>query len=212
MTAMKAKRSTAVRVTRPVTAPLPSPAPPPGKPMTKAERDDLQRLIRRREGVLKSAAEQRSAELLADFEQQLASIYSYDQDEVWAKAYQAAEAATAQAQAAIARRCEKLGIPAKFAPSVGITWQGRGQNAVAWRQNELRRVAKSRIAAIEKAARVKIELQSVDLQSQVIANGLTGAARAFLDTMPAIDTMMPALDVAKVESMLESRGSREMLR
>jgi hypothetical protein len=60
MTTMKAKRSTAVRhVTRPVTAPLPSPAPLPGKPMTKAERDDLQRLIRRREGVLKSAAEQR---------------------------------------------------------------------------------------------------------------------------------------------------------
>jgi hypothetical protein len=180
--------------------------------MTKAERDDLQRLIRRREGVLKSAAEQRSAELLADFEQQLASIYSYDHDEVWAKAYEAAEAATAQAQAVIAKQCEKLGIPAKFAPSVAIAWQGRGENAVAWRQNELRRVAKSRIAAIEKAARVKIELRSVELQSQVIANGLTGAARAFLDTMPAIETMMPALDVAKVESMLESRGSREMLR
>jgi hypothetical protein len=33
--------------------------------MTKAEREDLQRLIRQREKVLKSAAKQRSSELLA---------------------------------------------------------------------------------------------------------------------------------------------------
>src|SRR6267142_1741494 len=52
------------------------------KPMTKSERDDLARLIRNREKVMKSAARERSAELLAEFEQQMASIYSYDQDEI----------------------------------------------------------------------------------------------------------------------------------
>jgi hypothetical protein len=36
--------------------------------MTRSERDDLQRLVRQREKVRKSAAKQRSAELLADFE------------------------------------------------------------------------------------------------------------------------------------------------
>lgn len=36
--------------------------------MTKCERDDLYRLIRQREKVLKSAAKQRSAAVLADFE------------------------------------------------------------------------------------------------------------------------------------------------
>jgi hypothetical protein len=46
-------------------------------PMSKSEREDLQRLVRHREKVLKTAASQRSAELIADFEQQLASIYSY---------------------------------------------------------------------------------------------------------------------------------------
>jgi len=39
--------------------------------MTRGEREDLQRLIRQREKVLKSAAQQRSAELLADFENQM---------------------------------------------------------------------------------------------------------------------------------------------
>ena len=39
--------------------------------MSKGEREDLQRLIRQREKVLTSAAKQRSAELLADFENQM---------------------------------------------------------------------------------------------------------------------------------------------
>jgi hypothetical protein len=41
--------------------------------ISKAEREDLQRLIRQREKVMKSAAKQRSAELLADFENQMGS-------------------------------------------------------------------------------------------------------------------------------------------
>lgn len=60
-------------------------------PMSKSEREDLLRLVRQREKVLKTAASQRSAELMADFEQQLTSIYSYDQDEVWRSARNAAE-------------------------------------------------------------------------------------------------------------------------
>jgi hypothetical protein len=39
--------------------------------MTKWEREDLQRLVRQREKVFKSAAKQRSAELIADFENQM---------------------------------------------------------------------------------------------------------------------------------------------
>ena len=39
--------------------------------MTKGEREDLQRLVRQRKKVLKSAAKQRSSDPLADFENQL---------------------------------------------------------------------------------------------------------------------------------------------
>ena len=43
--------------------------------MTKGERDDLLRLVKKREAVLKKAAQQRSAQLSSDFEAQSATIY-----------------------------------------------------------------------------------------------------------------------------------------
>ncbi len=66
--------------------------------MTKGERDDLLRLVKKREAVLKKAAQQRSAQLLSDFEAQSATIYSFDDDAVWRQAYSEAEAAIAVAQ------------------------------------------------------------------------------------------------------------------
>ena len=58
--------------------------------MTRHEREDLQRLIRQREKVQKSAAKERSAQLLADFENQMGAEYAFDDDAVWAEATKAA--------------------------------------------------------------------------------------------------------------------------
>src|SRR5262245_35972447 len=80
-------------------------------PMTKGEREDLQRLIRQREKVLKSAAKQRSAELIADFENQMGSEFSFDDDAVWERAAKATKHEVARAQKLIAARCRELGIP-----------------------------------------------------------------------------------------------------
>jgi hypothetical protein len=176
------------------------------KPMTKSEREDLARLIRNREKVMKTAAGQRSAELLAEFEQQLASIYSYDQDEVWRQAVEAANAAVQDAEQKIVARCAELGIPARFAPSIRSYWNGRGENAVKERRGELRAVAKSRIAAIEKAACTKIEMACLEAQAQVIAHGLTSAAAIqFFDEMPTVEVLMPSLEMTSVEEMLQAR-------
>jgi hypothetical protein len=46
--------------------------------MTKGERDDLVRLVKQREKVAKSAAEQRSAMMLADFEREIAATHTFD--------------------------------------------------------------------------------------------------------------------------------------
>ena len=89
----------AVRKTLLPAVEVPTPA------MTKGEREDLARLIRNREKVLKTAAVQRSAELLAEFEQQLASKYSYDQDEIWKQAHDAAAAEVETSNEAIDERC-----------------------------------------------------------------------------------------------------------
>jgi recombinational DNA repair ATPase RecF len=94
--------------------------------MTKSEREDLQRLVRQREKVLKSAAKQRSADLLADFENQMGAQYSFDQDEVWRQAIAACEPEIKKAQARVAARCRELGIPAQFAPSLDLEWHHRG--------------------------------------------------------------------------------------
>ena len=88
--------------------------------MTKGEREDLQRLIRQREKVQKSAAKQRSTEMLADFESQIAAEYPFDDDAVWAAAAKAAEAEVEKAQERVAIRCQELGIPKQFAPGLHL--------------------------------------------------------------------------------------------
>ena len=77
--------------------------------MSRGEREDLQRLIRQREKVLKSAAKQRSTELLADFENQMGQEYRFDQDAIWKQAAEAAEQEICKAQAKVAARCRELG-------------------------------------------------------------------------------------------------------
>src|SRR5215217_4190668 len=127
--------------------------------MTKGEREDLQRLIRQREKVLKSAAKERSAQLLAEFENQLGARYSFDADPVWAEVTKLAEREVEKAQKQVAARCAELGIPKEFAPSLNLSWYRRGENAVKDRRTELRKVAQTRIEATERQAVVEIEMQ-----------------------------------------------------
>jgi hypothetical protein len=85
--------------------------------MTKAERDDLIRLIKQREKVAKTAAEQRSAAMLAEFEQSVSKLHSWATDEVWKAAVEAAIEAAKKANEEIDKQAEQLGIPGEFRPS-----------------------------------------------------------------------------------------------
>ena len=141
--------------------------------------------------------------VLADFERQLGAIYSFDDDETWAAANTAAKQAVEDAQAVIAERCRELGIPKQFAPNIHMAWYGRGENAVGARRTELRRMATTRIAALEKAARTAIESHSVEAQTELIAGGLTSeAAKLFLTNMPSAETLMPKLDATEIKGLL----------
>jgi hypothetical protein len=184
--------------------------------MTKAERDDLVRLIKQRERVAKTAAEQRSAAMLAEFELQVSAIHKFDTNEVWAAAAQAAADAAKEANAKIEAEAARLGIPQEFRPRLTYSWMRRGENEYQARRGELRKLAKAEIDAIETTARVQIEAQSVAAQTEVIANGLTSeAAIAFLNTLPAIESMMPPLDVTAIQAKLaeqaRARGVRPYL-
>jgi hypothetical protein len=170
------------------------------KAMTRNETEALQRLIRQREKVLKSRARQRSADLVADFENQMGSEYSFDQDEVWAKATEAAEREVANAQAKVAARCRELGIPDRFAPSLSLKWRHRGyDNLIGERKAELRRMARTQIEAIERKAVVEIETSCLDAQTRLAVAGCTSDdAAAFLASLPSVETLMPRLSYAEV--------------
>jgi hypothetical protein len=166
----------------------------------------LRRLIQQREHVLKSAAKQRSAELVADFESQIASKYAFDDDVVWQEVAKATEQIISKAKLQIAARCHELHIPAEFAPTLELEWRTRGcDNLVERRKAELRRVAKSQIEAMEKKAILEIEMQSLDAQTQIAASGLSSAAsQSFIAQLPTIEKLMPRLIYSEVAGETES--------
>ena len=172
--------------------------------MTKSEREELAKLVRRRERLAKADADRVAAERLAEFERQLATIYKPSDDPAWGDAHAAAQEAVAEANATIQARCRELGIQDEFAPRVATGWLGRGgETGISSRRAEIRKVAQTRIAADAKDAKVKIERQSVDVQTQLVAGGLESAeARAFLDSMPTAESLMPpAPSVAEIEGV-----------
>jgi hypothetical protein len=181
--------------------------------MTKGEREDLQRLVRQREKVLKSAAKQRSSELLADFENQMGQEYSFDQDAVWEQAKKAADREVQKAQKVVAARCRELGIPDRFAPSLSLRWYGRGyDNSIERRKHELRTIARTRIGAIEQKAITEIEMSCLNAQEQIALAGLTSdAARSFIDKLPGIETLMPGLSFAEIAGEAEPPVAEQLI-
>lgn len=171
--------------------------------MTRSDRETLIKIARQRERLAKSEAKSRAAQLMADFEKQLDQRYHYDQNEVWSEAMRIAKEAVDSARTAIHGECEKMGIPAQFAPSIDLGWSGRGRNSLKEERVEMRRVATKQIEAIEKSARTSIERQSVSTQEQIMVGGLTtDQAKLFLDQMPTAETLMPALTLDSVDALL----------
>ena len=174
--------------------------------LTKGEREALAKLIRQRERLAKTKATERSASLMADFEQQADRIYSYNEDKVWAEAVATCKAAVTDAQEKIANRCRELGIPAPFAPTVGFGW-AQQRAAIGAERAKMRHVAKRRVEQIEAAARSAIETASVRAQEALLVGGLTTeAARMFADSIPTAEEMMPNLDIKDLQkAMIEER-------
>jgi hypothetical protein len=181
--------------------------------MTKGEREDLQRLVRQREKVLKSRAKQRSTELLADFENQMGQEYAFDQDAVWEQAVKFADLQVSRMQKQIAARCKEMGIPERFAPSISLKWHHRGHdNLIAGRRRELRLMAESRVEAIEAKAITEIELGCLEAQTQIAMAGLTSeAAKQFVSALPSIEALMPALSFAAIAGEADPPVAEQLL-
>jgi hypothetical protein len=183
-----------------------------GRVLSRNETHDLSMIIKDRAKVLKAHAEEQAAHCIADFEKKLAAVYSWDQDEIWQAATEEAQKVVAESQAKIAARCEDLGIPKSFAPAIGMSWSGRGENALNSRRAELRRVAKTSIEAMMKAAITKIEKQSLELRTQIVSLAvLSDAARVFLESLAPVDEAMRSLDFAEIEQKLEREQQQRIV-
>lgn len=179
--------------------------------LSRTETHDLSMIIKDRTKVLRAHAEEQAAACMADFEKKLATAYEWDQDETWKKAVEKAREVVEASQEIIEKRCAELGIPKTFAPQLGLNWQGRGENAMAGRRAELRRVAKTSIDAMFKAALTKIEKQSLDLRTQVVAMGIVSAeAKMFLESLAPIEEAMQQLDFEEVERKLETEKQQRI--
>jgi hypothetical protein len=174
--------------------------------MTKSERESLLQVVRLRAKVAKSDATAYSAKLRADFEQQLDTKYSFDQDAIWQEMASLMQATADEAAAKVAARNRELGIPDWAAPRIVWGWRERGENATKERRAELRRLAHVQIEAIEKEARARIDRTSSEVQTKLYASGLTTeAANLFLEQIPSIESLMPALELTKIEALLGPR-------
>lgn len=173
--------------------------------LSRNETHDLGMIIKERTKVLKAHVEEEATKCAADFEKHISQVYAWDQDEVWKKATEEAMAEVAKAQEKIEVRCKTLGIPKDLAPRLQLHWEGRGQMKTEQRRVELRRVAKSEIEAMKASAIVKIEKQSLDLRTQVVAMGLlTPEASMFLESLAPVEEAMHSIDFAQIETkMLE---------
>lgn len=178
--------------------------------LSRSESHDLSMIIKDRSKVLKAHVEEQAARRLAEFEQQISSVFTWNQEETWREATEHAQAVIADSNRKILDHCKTLGIPPQFAPGLTLTWHARGQNAIEWRRTELRLAAKAKIEAMKRAATTKIEQQSLDLRTQVVAMGVVSAdAKLFLESLAPVSEAMKSLDVHAITAELDARDQQQ---
>ena len=181
----------------------------PNGAITRSERDNLLQIVRGRARLAKDQVVAYGAKLKADFEKQLDAHYPWDSDETWSALATAVEKATQEAQAQVTARNRELGIPEWAAPSINWYWRDQGQQATKERRTELRRLAATQIDAMIKVAKSKVDETSLAIQTELYASGLTSyAATAFLESMPTPEALLPAVDIAALETKLLHPSSR----
>jgi hypothetical protein len=177
--------------------------------MLKAERETLLQLTREREKLAKNETDVRAAQREAQFEAQLAAEYGWDSEETWSSLYKKAKAAEQELNRQIAQDFQAKGIPLQFAPSCYLSWAGRGMNACKDYRAELRRVFKAKNEHDTAKAKLMIQQASLDIRTKLMAGALESPdAKAFLETMPTPEQLMPAVTVEEVRKLLAFPGER----
>jgi hypothetical protein len=177
----------------------------PTEQLSPRERNDLLMLVRQRASVAKNLASQRAAELLADFDEQIATYYNFLDDDVWRAAMTKAKAVAKASNDKIQQRCRELKIPKRFAPRLEMPyWVKNGFSYELERERkEFKEAAKAKIDAMKKAAVTEISRRSVEAQEKILIPGLTSPlAEKLLAEIPKIADLMPMLDIHVVAKLI----------
>jgi hypothetical protein len=136
-------------------------------------------------------------------------------DELWADIARHAAAEVAKADAQIVVLCRQIGVPEHLRPSISIGWSGRGENMLASRRAELRKLAYARIDAAAPrrwqssttCSRSTIQHNLQQVETELIRDGLeTAEAVAFVNSMPTVDQLLPPVAVGELESASPARS------
>ena len=133
----------------------------------------------------------------------MATVYTFDQDEVWKKATREAQRVVRTARSD-RQALQGAGNPAVVRAVDQRQLAGPRREHAGARRDELRRVAKASIDAMTKSAITKIEKQALDLRTQVVGMGLLSPdAKLFLESLAPVEELMRALDFGEIERKLE---------
>jgi hypothetical protein len=143
----------------------------------------------------------------AQYECQLAAVYSWDSSETWNALHEKVEATVRELNQEIAKEFPAKGRPLQFAPSAYVMWMGRGVNACKEYRAELRRAFRIRNEREMVQAKLKIQQASLEIRTKLMADSLESAeAKAFLESMPTPERLMPALTIEDVRRMIAPPG------
>jgi len=168
-------------------------------PMTRADRANLERLARKRAKVAKAMIGERVKALRSDVEDQLSAEYHFD-DDVWGRHHPAGIRGRLSGRRPHRRSVPPGRRPRGLRPELTLGWRSRGENALAGRRAELRKLAHARIDAAAESAKVAIESSLLEVETELIRDGLeTAAAVAYVEAMPTPDELLPPVAVAELE-------------
>ncbi len=164
--------------------------------ISKADQATLVRLAKNRAKQAEADVDARMAVLYTEVVDQMAAEYEA-QDALWANAVIVAEEATAKANDQIRRKCAELGIPPGQAPQLHSMWTRRGYEfSSPMRRAELEKLAKTRLDALAKEAKVRINGAALQVEERLILGGFESEdAREAFKLMPTAEDLMPRLSL-----------------
>jgi hypothetical protein len=152
--------------------------------------------------------------LKANFEVEVSRRYPARGDAVWLDAMEKLDRATKEQRARVAERCEELGIPHRFRPTIAGPHWSDWHDSYAYKslRAELCRVANLQIDDMLKTRLAEMERDSADIQFEIASQGcLTDAAKEFMAKLPSIDALIPAITMEEVQALIEGWPTRQKL-